>query len=217
MIMLMMKYMEFSERKDAIFAKIEKSNIKSESSGSLGIYYDQKCHRTYPNNTLFSDPKSDWCSNIADSNSKPWVLYNIKNKGMKLNGYAIRNGCCNYYYCCCSDDGKLIDYECCCALYSFSLHGSNDNITWSQIHKVEKDKYIRYCEIKTYEFPQTESYNYIKFVLDEPWPGCQNCMQLNQIELYGDLVDSTYFASDVYDDSDESISIIGKVFKKNDE
>ena len=157
--------------------------------------------------------KMDWCSNIVEEKGeeKPWIMYSIKNKGMRLSGYSVRNGCC-WHRCCCMDDGHLIDDFCCCRLYSYSLLGSNDNKTWTFIHKVEKDEKFYDCQFKTYEFEQTSSYTYIRFMLDEEYPGCPRCLQLNQLELYGETTDS-YFSASEQDDNDESVSIIGKVRK----
>ena len=64
----------------------------------------------------------------------------------------------------------------------------------------------------------TEPYTYFRFVLDEEWPSCPKCMQVNQIELYGETIGSgfTSYSESNIEDDDESISIIGKV-KKNEE
>ena len=214
-----MKFISFPERKDSIFQKASNKNtdIEIAASGSLGLYFDGKCHKTFPNETVNIDQKMDWCSNVAKSNEeKPWITYNLKNKAMKLTGYSVRNGCC-YHKCCCIDDQTMIDERtyCCCYLYSFSLQGSNDNKTWKIIHNVEKDDNFHRCEFKTYEFQQTESFRYIRFMLEKEYPGCPFCMQINQIELYGDTTNS-FFAEDT-EDNDESVSIIGKLNRNADE
>ena len=149
------------------------------------------------------------------SDEKPWIQFFLKNKAMRLKGYALRNGCCYYDYCCCDPEtGKYLDYYCCCQLYSFSLQGSNDNKTWKIIHRVEKDDTIRICQIKTYEFDMTEGFQFIRLVMDEEYPGCPKCMQLNQVELYGETIYSSYYSSYEDDlDNEESISIIGKIKK----
>ena len=52
--------------------------------------------------------------------------------------------------------------------------------------------------------------------MDEEYPGCPKCIQLNQIELYGKLMKSEYPYLTSYDneeENEESISIIGKVRK----
>jgi hypothetical protein len=94
-------------------------NVEVESSGSIGQYYNGKCHETNPNTTIGNNNiKKDWCSNIAKGGSSiPWITYSIKGKSMKLRGYSIRSGCC-YFDCCCVDN-EIIPECCCCALYSF--------------------------------------------------------------------------------------------------
>ena len=211
-------YVAFPSKSDAIFQHTadKDKNIIVESSGSIGFFYEGKCHKTFPNETLTPDIKSEWCSNVGKSKTDfPWISYSMKEKAFKITGYSIRNGCC-YYGCCCIDDSSFIDGAagCCCNLYSFSLQGSNDNKTWKTIHKVEKENNIGYCESKTYEFKQTQSFVFIRFVQDEPRPGCQYCMQVNQLELYGETVASSYIRGDNDDDeNEESVSIIGKVKK----
>ena len=208
-----MEFIAFPEKSNMIFktAIAKRDKIIVEASGSIGLHYNGKCHQTYPNETLREDEKMDWCSNIVDakSNDNPWVMYSIENKGMKLTGYSVRNGCC-WHHCCCVDDDRLIDGICCCRLYSYSILGSNDNSTWTLIHKVEKDQKFYDCQFKTYDFEQTTSYRYIKFKLDEEYPGCPKCLQLNQLELYGETTDS-FVSMHGEDDGDESVSIIGKV------
>ena len=220
-MLLFMEFVAFPDRSDGIIAKHVTSNkasdINIDVSGSIGYYNNGKCIQTHPNETLFSDKKHDWCSNVAKSKEdRPWIMYNIKNKAMRLTGYAVRNGCC-YYDCCCTEDSNIIDYNCCCRLYSFSLQGSNDNVTWKTIHKVDKERDIYYCEFKNYEIgKKTESFNFIRFMLEEEYPGCPACMQVNQIELYGEEVASSFISQDM-EDNDESVSIIGKVRKQNQE
>ena len=216
--MAIMKFVAFPDRTDSIFQQVSKNtDIEVASSGAIGVFYKGKCHITQPNETLHSEEKMDWCSNVAKSGEdKPWITYSLKNKGMSLTGYSLRNGCC-YYSCCCTDDNTFIDYDsgCCCRLYSFSLQGSNDNKTWTIIHKVEKDERFRYCEFKTYEFKQTGSFKYIRLVQEKEYPGCPFCMQLNQIELYGQTTDM--FSNDEAEDNDESVSIIGKLKRSAEE
>ena len=65
----------------------------------------------------------------------------------------------------------------------------------------------------TFEFDETESFKYVRVVQDEEYPDCPYCMQINQLELYGKKTDDG-FDSEV-DESDESVSIIGKVNKRD--
>ena len=220
MFIAFVAFVAFPESKEALLSNQNIESINVESSGSLGLYRDGVCHKTHPNETLISNERFDWCSNIAkvkdDKNYNPWIQYSIKGKQMKVYKYSVRNGCCIPGDCCCDDDnGKVIDYfGCCCRLYSYSLQASNDNKTWTVLHKVEKDERFDSCETKTFELKGKSSpYTYFRFVLDEEYPGCIKCMQINQIELYGETIASIYssFADD--NDDDESISIIGRVRK----
>ena len=212
-----LSFVSLPDRKDAILNSQQSVRINIESSGSLGIFLgDSKCHPTFPNQTLVGDKYKDWCSNIGkDATDKPWIQYSLPNKQMKITGYAVRNGCCYYDYCCCElETGKIIDYYCCCRLYSFSLLGSNDNRTWTVLHKVEKDTTFRYCQLKTFEIQKTQAFRFLRFVLDEEKPGCQKCMQINQIEFYGEALTSPFSDFNSFEDdgeNEESISIIGKV------
>ena len=134
----------------------------------------------------------------------PWIMYSIDSKGMWLTGYVLWNGCW------CVDNGHIIDELCCCKLYGYSLLGSNDNKAWDVIHKVEKDNTFYDCVFKTYEFSETRSFIYIKFILDEEYPDSARCMPLNQLELYDEITDS-FLSAPIEEDSDESISGIKKI------
>ena len=218
-LLFFVAFVSLPETKEAILANEDKSLINIETSGSLGLYHHQKCHMTYGNETIVNDEYQEWCSNIEkdtkDPEKNPFIQYSIKGKRMKIKKYAVRNGCCRYE-CCCLDDGRLLDYYCCCTLYSYSLRASNDNKTWTLIHKIENDKYFSMCQTKTFELAkETEPFTYFRFVLDEQYPSCKKCMQVNQIELYGETIQAGFdYHSDSIDD-DESISIIGRV-KKNE-
>ena len=208
-------YSLFPQRNDELLIKSE-SGLDVQSSGSLGYFMgDSKCIPTFPNETLNNDPYNDWCSNlIKGDEGYPWISFHIPKKSMKLRGYSIRNGCCYHYRCCCNyETGERYDFECCCELYSFSLQGSNDNKTWTTIHRVEKDDSIYWCKTLTFEFSETQSFNFVRVLLEETRPGCQKCFQINQIQLYGSTIISEYGLSDFLDDEEnqESISIIGKV------
>ena len=215
MFWIFMEFVAFPEKKDSIFASIKnKKEIKIDASGSIGLYYKGKCHETFPNETINENEEFDWCSNIAPSkDAKPWITYSLENKKIKVKSFSLRNGCC-YHDCCCIENGEIINDDiCCCNLYSFSLHGSNDNITWKILHSSEKVTDFWRCSFKTFDIKDTSEYfRYIKLVQDDPYPGCAFCMQVNQIELYGD-VETASFKDE--DDNDESVSIIGKI-RKND-
>ena len=211
-------FVAFPESNEAIFSNTNKDLINIDKSGSLGIYYNGKCHKTFGNETIVSNENSDWCSNMAkdkkDPLQNPWIQYSIKGKQLKVKKYSVRNGCCGYYECCCENDGSLVEYGCCCALYSYSLRASNDNKTWKVLHKVEKDKNFNFCETKTFEIvDSTTPYTFFRFMLDEEWPNCPKCLQINQLELYGETVASSSYTFSDSSDDDESISIIGRIKK----
>ena len=206
-----MEFISFPDRKDSLFKDNEKL-IDIEASGSIGVWDGAKCHQTYPNSTIIVDKKTDWCSNVAtEKGDKPWITYSMRGKQMKVSSFSVRNGCC-YYACCCLNDKDIIE-GCCCDLYSFSLQGSNDNKTWKTLFKAEKEQDFYYCKFKSYDVKSNDAYRYIRFVQDEPSPGCIFCMAINQLELYGQLTDSRFAIES--DADDESVSIIGKI-RKND-
>ena len=209
-LLLLVKYVVFPERKDAIVKAPYSSNtnLKIEASGSIGLHYQGKCNPTYPNETLNVNEKLDWCSNVGSEGNMPWIQFSFTDSQMKVKGYSIRNGCC-WYSCCCLDDNTDI-YGCCCRLYSFSLHGSDDNVTWTQIHEVKKEDNFWLCLAKTYEFPETRPYKYIRLRMDENYPGCVSCFQINEIQILGTKTNS-FLEPDNANDEDESVSIIGKV------
>ena len=112
------------------------------------------------------------------------------------------------------DDNKYVK-GCCCDIYSFSLLGSNDNITWTTIHTARKEEDLYSCKHITFDFAKTIDYKFLRFMQDEPYPGCEMCMAINQVEFYGTTVDHRNGFD--YDDSieDETVSIIGKI-KRNE-
>ena len=212
MFFLCISFISFPDRNDSIFSTSSINNVRVSSSGSLGLYKGKNvCEQTYPNQTVFGDKQIDWCSNIAYDKEDPWIQYSIQHKAMKLTGYSIRNGCCYYTCSCDSSTGKIIDYYCCCQLYSFVFEGSNDNITWTEIHKVERDPKFYHCQYKTYEFPLTQPFSIVRIRLVETPRGCPKCLQINQVQLYGETI--PHYNSYETNDNDESISIIGKIKK----
>ena len=215
-LLISMAYTAIEKREDALLSQHFKPFV--EASGSLGIRtHDGTCQATSPNQTLVGDSQFDWCSNVMKStDDSPWISYRLPNKAMKIRGFSVRNGCCfdDAFRCCCDpQSGADIDNDCCCRLYRFSLQGSNDNKTWKTIHKVAKDNRFLWCELKTYEFDLSEPFNIIRFMMDEAYPGCPKCLQLNQIELYGETVNSDFDPYENEEDNEESVSIIGRVKK----
>ena len=212
-------FVAFPESSDSILSHENKDMINIDVSGSLGLFKDGKCVKTFGNETLTSNEFSEWCSNIAtdknDPSKNPFIQYSVKGKKLKVKKYSVRNGCCRHMECCCSEvDGKVIDYGyCCCELYSYSLHASDDNITWNVLHRVTKDKTFYYCTTKTFDLDTISlPYRYFRFVLEEEWPNCPKCMQVNQIEFYGETITDLFSLNTAESpEEDESISIIGRV------
>ena len=102
MLSLLVSFVAFPESKDAILSMVtDQRTINIEVSGSLGFFYENKCHKTFGNETLVADAYSEWCSNIAidknDPLQNPWIQYSIKGKQMKISRYSVRNGCCHFY------------------------------------------------------------------------------------------------------------------------
>ena len=212
LFLFFVKYVAFPNRRDALLRTSENltsSDVMVSSSGSMGFYYNDKCHQSFSNMTLNSNKNIDWCSNVAaNENDKPWIQLSFKHH-KKISGYSLRNGCCVHYYCCDIETNKVVDYNCCCRLYSFSLLGSNDNNKWEVIHSVKSNKEFYYCKTETFDFGKlTGPFKYIRLVQDQPLPSCQHCMVINQIELYGE---SAQIEDNDNTDSDETVSIIGKV------
>ena len=208
-LFLAIQFIAIPERSDSLM-NMASHPFEITASGSLGMFYDGKCNPTFPNQTLITDEKYDWCSNIPDDGGSPWIAYHIPHHSMKLKGYAVRNGCCRYICCCDPTTQGWIDDKCCCELFHFSLQGSNDNHTWKVIHQIHDDSsFFHICEYRIYEFPLTESFKYVRFVLDEQRDGCERCMQINEFQLYGETIRSLDYSFE--EDNEESVSIIGKV------
>ena len=216
MISLLLAFGVFPESTDSILAHLDPQDISIETSGAAGLYRDGKCHLSYGNETLDSNEWGEWISRTPedknDASLNPWIQYSIKGKSMRIKKYSVRNGCCRSK-CVCFDDSDIVEYNCCCKLYSYSLQGSNNNKTWTVIHKVENDDSFYFCFAKTFDLPyETIPYTFLRFVLNEEWPGCTKCMQLNQVEFFGTITESSYTPySEKDDDDDESISIIGRI------
>ena len=206
--LLLYEILPFPERNDNILVKYAE-DLKIGVSGTIGQYYEGKCHQTHPEHIVDTETrKTDWCSNINSTKTDyPWYTLALKGKTMRIAGYSIRAGCC-YYGCCCVDDNHKI-YGCCCDLYSWSFQVSNDNRTWKTLHKVEKDRKFYDCQNRSFDINSNEYYEYVRIIQDEPWPGCQYCMCINKIEIYGTVEDNGLFNDG--EDNDDAISIIGKV------
>jgi hypothetical protein len=198
----------FPERNDNIL-KQHSDDLSVAVSGSIGQFYNGKCHPTFSEHVTDSiERKTDWCSYINKSKTDyPWISINLRGKTISLTGYSLRMGC-GYYGTCCLEDGN---YVYCCLLYSWSLQGSQDNSTWTDLHKIEKDLKFDYCQNRIYEI-ESESYEYVRLIQTEALPYCDFCICLNKLELYGST--STESSSIFPEDNDDSISIIGKLSKR---
>ena len=216
-LQLLITFIAFPDSKDALLGLEDKNLVDIDMSGCLGVSKNGKCHPTFGTETLVSDEKTDWCSKIPnnknDKNQNPWIQYSIKGKQMIVEKIRIRNGCCRYFDCCYVDDNTIINQNCCCKLYSYSILASNDKKKWKLMKKVEKDKSFYTCEFKTFEINAEEPYRYYRITLDEEFPGCPKCMQINQVEFYGESMAAKDFITYDGENEDESISIIGKVRK----
>ena len=216
--LLSLQFVAFPEQKNSIFKNPQNKNqISVTPSGSLGFYYNGKCHITSPNSTLISSEDDEWCSNVGSPNSKPFIIYEVKHSQMLISGLNVRSGCCshNHRYCCCAENGEIIDdhYYCCCRLHSYSLHGSNDMKTWKEIYQIQKKDNFYLCKNEFYEFPRSEPYRFIKFQMDKEFPDCPFCMTINEIDLIGETIKSNPIFLDE-EGEEESISIIGKIRKE---
>ena len=208
LLFLLLQIIPFPERTDNIMVN-HQNDIEVSASGSIGQYYDGHCQKTTPETTVSTEAtKHDWCSNINKSKTDyPWLSILVKNKRMRITGYSLRSGCC-YYGCCCLEDNHYV--ACCCSPYSWSLQGSNDNKTWVEIHRVEKDNKFYNCQNRTYDVKTDKEFSFIRIIQNEPWPGCEFCLCINKFEVYGTTVNGDYMIEKDFDD-DESVSIIGKI------
>lgn len=210
LLFLLVKIQPFPDRTDKLLIN-NKKDVKVYASGSIGQYIDGKCVQTHPEHMVDEiERDTDWCSNINKSKTDyPWLAVSLNDKKMRIKGYSIRNGCCKYG-CCCLDDSTFV--TCCCNIYSWSVQGSNDNITWKEIHSVKAEKTFYGCENRTYDIKDSDEYRYVKIVQTEPWPGCDFCMCLNKFELYGTTSNDRM---SIDDGDDETVSIIGRVGNAN--
>lgn len=198
--------------KQGIFAKYYNENsIIVEASGSSKQHFNGSKQFTKPEFSIIPWEKTyDWCSNIGRSyDVHPWIIFSLKNKKIKFDSYYIRCGCC--YADCCCDDEYYGCYNCC--LYSWSLQVSNDNKTWADAHRVEKDKTMRNCNEKSFKLDKEYEAKYVRLIQNEPCPGYPPCIAINKFELYGDVITEEESDFISFHDDDEDISIIGHISK----
>lgn len=198
---------------NAILKKAYANNwIEYSVSGSSSQLINGSIKKTKPEYAFDQIDKSyDWCSNCPDTyDEHPFMILSVKNKKMNLQGYYLKAGCCDTSRCCCYE---TVSYSCMCCLFSWSFQISEDNSTWTTIHKVEKDYDLRECKEKTFHFSKPYQARYIRLIQDEACPGDPPCIALNKIELIGGIDgDDSQFGSD-YDNDEEDVSIIGHISK----
>lgn len=158
------------------------------------------------------DKKYDWCSNCMRSYEEhPWIIFSLQNRKMRINGYFLRAGCCYQVGCCCDDDKYSYCVDCC--LYSWSLQISEDNKTWTEIHRIDRDYSMKFCKEKTYKFDKEYTATYIRLIQNEACPGWPPCLAINKIDFLGDVLGEEESFTEPIRDDDEDISIIGHISK----
>lgn len=192
-----------------------KGMIEFYYSGSSSQYINGSVQKTKPEYAFDQmDKNYDWCSNCGKSKEDhPYIIFNIKNHKMRLNGYYLKSGCCTTDDGCCCQEENYICCECC--LYSWSLQISNDNTTWKTVHKVEKDNEMRRCREKTFKFSETYTSKFVKLLHDESCNGDPPCFAINKIEFSGEVIpDDSSFDFDNVETDEDDVSIIGHISKK---
>lgn len=151
----------------------------------------------------------DWCSNCGKTyDEKPWIMLWLKNRQMKFNSYFIRCGCC-YTGCCCEEYGYCVK----CCMYSWSVLISDDNRTWTEVHRVDKDSDMRRCNERSYKLEKEYTARYVKIVQTQPCPGYPPCLAINRFDLLGSIIKDGESMEDaiIFHDDDEDVSIIGHI------
>ena len=90
-------------------------------------------------------------------------------------------------------------------MYNWSLLGSNDNKTWTELHLIEKPKRFNTFEEKFFKVEDKKSYSMFKIIQNEPEPGCWFCMTISRLEFYGSIDDDKEVSNE------EEVSIIGRI------
>lgn len=199
---------------NGIFEKLYNDKIiVLDASGSSKQRINGSLQFTKPEYAIYPwNKRYDWCSNCAHSYEEhPWITFSLDKRKIKLNGYFIRAGCCYIDDCCCTDDNYYYCVECC--LYSWSLQVSDDNKTWTDVHRIEKDIDMRRCSEKTYKLDKEYVTKYVRLIQNEPCPGDPPCIALNKFDLLGEVVGDDSSSDDFvsYHDDDDDVSIIGHI------
>lgn len=202
-----------SKYQKGVFSKyFNEKIIVVDSSGSSNQHINGSRQLTKPEYSIYPWTKDyDWCSNVGRSyDVHPWITFSLQKKRIKFNGYFVRCGCC-YTDCCCEDD-RYGCFDCC--LYSWSLQTSDDNKTWTEVHKVEKDNSMRRCNEKSYKLDKEYTAKFVRLIQNDPCPGYPPCIAINKFEIFGDAIsddDNDDFVS--FHDDDDDVSIIGHISK----
>lgn len=203
---------------NGIFKKVYNDKIiVLDASGSSKQNINGSAQYTKPEYAVDPvDKRYDWCSNcLKNYEEHPWITFSLKSRKFKINGYFVRCGCC-YDGCCCVDEGYGCVY---CCLYSWSLQISDDNKTWTDVHRVEKDYEMRFCKEKTYKLDKEYVAKYVRLIQNQPCPGDPPCISLNKIEFFGDVVPDGNIPEDEImassDDDSDDVSIIGHITRNN--
>lgn len=212
MILSLFSCISSSTEANGIFKKYYEDKIFTiDVSGNSMQYYDGKKQYTKPEYAI--EPKDkvyDWCSNCGKTyDDHPWISFSVQGKKFSFDSYFLRCGCC-YYGCCCEENGTCID----CCMYSWSLQISEDNSTWKEVHRVERDTEMNHCNEKTYRLDQTYVARFVRLMQNEPCPEYPPCMAINRMEIFGEVVPDDYSLEDdfiSFHDDDEDISIIGQL------
>ena len=175
--------------------------------------YDGIFKKHYDKETMTVESSTTWLnrpSDIIDPNSyyefctkyrkdKQWISIHFNKQSVSVTSYSLQLGCCYFYD------------SCCCDLYSWELEGSNDNETWCLIDKREKIDDFTYCQSRDFKIKHKQRpYSYIRLTQTSPKPGCQYCIGLLRMELYGDISDG--MRPILEDDSfEDEVSIIGHI------
>ena len=184
-------------------------------SGSSKQYINGTKQLTKPEYAIYPWDKSyDWCSNCGRSyDEHTYITFSLTNKRFKIKGYFVRSGCCYEDGCCCEE------YRYCvrCCLFSWSLQISDDNKTWKEVHRVDRDYEMRRCKERTYDFDKEYTAKYVRLIQNEPCPGDPPCIAINKLDLLGDVIgpDSNQIEEDFvsFHDDDDDVSIIGHISK----
>ncbi|EAX95943.1 hypothetical protein TVAG_077850 [Trichomonas vaginalis G3] len=203
---------------DGIFSKVYNSKIINiYASGSSKQYINGSRQITKPEYAIYPwDKTYDWCSNCAHTYFEhPYITFSLQSRKIKIKGYFIRSGCCYEEGCCCEDEFYHRCFDCC--LYSWSLQISDDNVTWKDVHKVEKDKEMRLCKEKSYELDNTYTTTYVRIIQNAPCPGYPPCIAINKFDIFGEVVGEQVEEDFVsyHDDDEDDVSIIGHISRNN--